>query len=141
MRHLKKLRALKKIQLIACLIASSLLLSGCGIHSTVNNERREEYIKENMPVIYETKSKSFHDEKDLVTDMEKVLENEYLELYLGENYDIAVYDKEAGSVFWSNPVFYEMTKEEQDKLQDDTKAALFSQLSIEYFNKKQKKRL
>lgn len=140
MRHFKKLRTLKqKSQLMACLIASSLLLSGCGIHTTVNNEKREEYIKENMPVIYETKSKSFHDEKDLITNMEKVLENEYLELYLGENYDIAVYDKEAGSVFWSNPVFYEMSKEEQDKLQDDTKAALFSQLSIEYFNKKQKK--
>lgn len=140
MRHFKTLRALKRrSKLMACLMASSLLLSGCGIQTTVNNEKREEYIKENMPLIYETKSKTSNDEKKLLTGMEKVLENEYLELYLGENYDIAVYDKEAGRVFWSNSIFYETTKEEQDKMQAETKAALFSQLSIEYYNSKQKK--
>lgn len=121
------------------ILISCLALSGCSIHTVMNNEKYKEYKSDDFSVIYEADTKITNDEKKLAAGMEKMLENEYLELYFGEDYDIAVYNKSTGKVFWSNPVFHDISKVERNKIPEDAKALLFSQVSVEYYNSKQKK--
>lgn len=117
-----------------------LLLSGCNVAQTTSNEQRADYVLDDNLLMDATNTKKKgSDEKNKVTDMQKVLENEYLELYLGKQYDIAVYNKATGKVICSNPVFHESTQEEQNALMDDTKKLLFSQVSIEYYDANQKR--
>lgn len=127
---------------VTLLLSSCLLLSsGCSVNTAVNNEQRKDYVLDDQLLVCSTdiEGKSSNNEKNLIKDMEKVLENEYLELYLGTYYDIAVYDKITGKVTFSNPALYEMSNEERDKLQAESKRNLLSQVSIEYYNSSQKK--
>lgn len=63
--------------------------------------------------------------------MEKKLENQYLELYLGDYYDIAVLDKQTGKVFFSGEALY---PEDGSVVSEHTKQLAASQLSVEYYN-------
>ena len=49
---------------------------------------------------------------------------------MGKCYDIAVLDKETGKIFFSNRAIYE----NPDELSDEGKADAFSQVSIEYYD-------
>ena len=70
-----------------------------------------------------------HDTKALAS-MKEMLSNEYISLYMGEYYDIAVLDKETGKIFFSNRAIYENA----DELSDEGKADAFSQVTIEYYD-------
>ena len=70
------------------------------------------------------------DEKiQILKSMSLALENEYLQLYVGSFYDIAVLDKASGEVFFSNELAYS----EQEDWSDQRIAAARSQLNIEYY--------
>jgi hypothetical protein len=115
-----------------------LLLSGCSITNTVDNEQRKEYeLSDNLIVINE--KNSLNSEEHQIKDMELMLENEHLKLYFGKNYDIAVYNKNTGKVYWSNPVFHQYSEEERNGFIDESKRNLFSQVGVEYYNQSQKK--
>ena len=46
-------------------------------------------------------------DRQILSSMKEILSNEYLTLYIGQYYDIAVLDKETGSVFFSNQAIYD----------------------------------
>lgn len=62
--------------------------------------------------------------------MEEVLSNDHLTLYLGRYYDIAVLDKDTGSVFFSNRAVYE----DDTDLSEEGKADAYSQVAVEYYD-------
>lgn len=120
-----------------------LMLSGCGDYT--GNEQHINYtVSAENGVIndYDSSYKSETDYSSILSNMEKKLENESLELYFNSEegfYDIAVKDKRTGEVFLSNPVFYDLDSSAQDKLLNETKNTLFSQVEIEYYDSNQKK--
>lgn len=119
-----------------------LMLSGCG--SYTGNEKLVNYnVSADNAVIndYDKSYKSKEDNSSILSAMKKKLENENLEFYFNETegfYDIAVRDKRTGEVFLSNPVFYDYDEKEQEKLLNETKNTLFSQVEIEYYDSNQK---
>ncbi|NLK74266.1 MAG: hypothetical protein GX288_03120 [Clostridiales bacterium] len=135
---MRRIHKLLRLLLLTVIVISTLLLNGCNPIAVVNNEEKTTFkLEDNMLVL--NSAYKISDEKDLLISMDKVLENEYLELYIGEYYDIAVYNKSTGKVFWSNEVFYNTPEEERGKLIDESKRILFSQVGIEYYNWAQKK--
>lgn len=74
--------------------------------------------------------KAAEHETQALASMEEMLSNEYISLYMGKYYDIAVLDKETGKIFFSNRAIYE----NPDELSDEGKADAFSQVSIEYYD-------
>lgn len=127
-------------KIIALIVFQCLILCGCSITETVNNELQKDYFPDDSLLVIDTEAEKIREEeKELLSGMEKTLENDYLELYIGSSYDIAVYNKITGKVTWSNPALHELTSEEQNKLTDETKKTLFSQLTVEYYNTQQKK--
>lgn len=127
--------------LLLCFILSGvLLIGGCNVMKVVNNEERMDYQLDDRVLVPDTSGTTkVKDERSLIKDMELVLANEYLELYLGKHYDIAVYNKETGKVYWSNPIFHEASEEVRNALIEESKKLLYSQVSIEYYNSNQKK--
>lgn len=69
--------------------------------------------------------------------MELVLSNQYLELYLGKLYDVAVKDKETGKIFFSNRAIYDSNI--NSNLNDDKKTMAYSQVRIEYYDSTENK--
>lgn len=115
------------------------ILSGCGRANTNGTEKYVEHPLDNKAVVEETISYvNQASNKDKLKDMKKMLENKNLELYMGANYDIGIYDKRTNEIFLSNPAFYDYTKDEQANLLPESKKILFSQVDVEYFNKAQK---
>ncbi|MBQ5841127.1 MAG: hypothetical protein IIW40_04145 [Clostridia bacterium] len=64
--------------------------------------------------------------------MQKVLENEHAEMYIGNYYDIAVRSLKTGSVWFSNEAIYDDAI--SSTLTDVGKAQTYSQLALEYFD-------
>lgn len=127
------------IKRISAFALCGIVLSGCSKASFNKTEQYVEYPLNSNAVVQEPiKYVNQSNNKEKLKAMKKVLENKYLELYLGVNYDIGVYDKRTNEVFLSNPAFYDYTKEEQGKLLNESKKILFSQVEVEYFNNKQK---
>ena len=116
-----------------------MMLSGCGsITDSVNNELTKEYVPSDEVLIYENGADK-KAEDVLPEGFELALSNDYLELYIGEKYDVAVYEKASGTVTYSNPAYYELTEEEQNKISSEMKKTVFSQVSLEYYNASQSK--
>ena len=63
--------------------------------------------------------------------MEKVFENEYMELHFGRFFDIAVRDKYTGRIFFSGRALY---PEDGSEVNNITMIEAASQLFVEYFN-------
>lgn len=127
---------IKKISVFTLCVV---ILSGCSRATTSTSEKYVEHPLDSKSVVQESISYvNQRDNKDKLKDMKKMLENKNLELYMGANYDIGIYDKRTNEVFLSNPAFYDYTKEEQANLLPESKKILFSQVDVEYFNKAQK---
>lgn len=127
---------IKKISVFTLCIV---ILSGCSKANTKITEKYFEHPLSSKAVVQEAVSYvNQSNSKEKLKDMKKMLENKYLELYLGTNYDIGVYDKRTNEVFLSNPGLYDYTKDEQANLSSESKKILFSQVDVEYFNKAQK---
>lgn len=119
---------------------AAISLAGCGITDTINNEVTAAYEPVAEAVVWENGSgKGNADRPESLDSLEKVLENEYAELYIGAQYDVVLYDKGTGAVVYSNAAYYDMTEEERAALSSEGKKTLFSQVSVEYYNSAQKR--
>ncbi|MBO5228940.1 MAG: hypothetical protein J6B39_08110 [Lachnospiraceae bacterium] len=120
-------------------VIAAMMLGGCGnIADSVNNELTKEYVPSDEVIIHEN-GVGKKAEDVLPEGFELALSNDYLELYIGEKYDVAVYEKASGTVTYSNPAYYELTEEEQNKISSEMKKTVFSQVSLEYYNTAQSK--
>lgn len=123
---------------LAGVLAATALLSGCGgtLISTTGMEDRPPL--ENA-VVYDlddiARSGVFgatEEERGALAQMEKLLENEYLALYMGPLCDIVVEDKETGALFFSNRAAYD--EELRSSLTELGTARSLSQVTLEYYD-------
>ncbi len=125
-------------KVISLTVIAAMLIGGCGLTESVNNELTKEYVPSDSVLLHENGVTKKAD--DVLPDgFELALSNDYLELYIGEKYDIAVYEKASGKVTYSNPAYYELTEEEQGQVSTEMKKVIYSQVSVEYYNASQVK--
>ena len=134
MPHTKKRSA--AVSAIGCLAALT-LLAGCGGEAISAGDAKSVHAPHASQFVsdlqIEAKSGAFKaGEKELeaLSAMEEVLSNDHLTLYLGRYYDIAVLDKDTGSVFFSNRAVYE----DDTDLSEEGKADAYSQVAVEYYD-------
>ncbi len=117
-------------------------LSGCGIVDVVNNEVRADYESREEAIVYPVSAKEVKKSSEVeatLANFELVLQNDYLELYIGKQYDIAVYEKTTGKLNLSNPAFYDMDEAAIKSLGEEAKRVLLSQVAVEYYTSLQTK--
>ncbi len=117
-------------------VALCLGLAGCGLTDVVNNEIRADYVVKDGAVIYPDSSnqvKKSSEVEAVLADFELALENDYLELYIGKEYDIAVYEKTSGKLTFSNAAYHEMDSEALNSLSAEAKRVICSQVAVEYY--------
>ncbi len=125
-------------KLISLAVLAAVTLSGCGLTEIVNNELTKEYVPSDEVLVYENGADN--KAEDVIAEgFELALSNDYLELYIGANYDIAVYEKASGTITYSNPAYYELTDEERGKVSSEMQKIIYSQVSVEYYNASQNK--
>lgn len=138
-----RLRKIRTSLLLSTFMCSTVLfLAGCNVTKVVDNEVRKEHKLEDMDYILRTNTSNQVtkiDEMELLKNMELTIENEFLALYIGDYYDIAVYDKTTKKVHFSNPALRDSSVDEKKTLIDEAKKLLYSQVSLEYYNSNQKK--
>lgn len=120
----------KKVLMPAVTAVLALALQACS--SGPSDTSHSEYTPVSNGFIKETVlTKTDSDEAKAVrSNMEKVLSNEYAELYLGKAYDIAVIDTRTGQVWYSNE---DLQKEDSNIRTDSQKKYAYSQLLIDYY--------
>ena len=64
------------------------------------------------------------------SEMTKMLSNEYVELYMGPSYDIALIDTRTAKVWYSNEAIYD---ENAENYSEDQKKYAYSQLVVDYY--------
>lgn len=125
---------LRKI-IIGLTLTAALTFSGCSITEIVNNEITKEYAPSDEVIVYENGAGKKSD--DVIAEgFELALSNDYLELYVGADYDIAVYEKASGTITYSNPAYHELSDEEKSSISSEMKKIVYSQVSVEYYNTK-----
>lgn len=128
------------------LVFNTVFLTACNVIPAISREKytNDDYVPDENAVVYDTngisseKYKSSEEELGILDRMKLQLENEYLALYTGQYYDIAVLDKQTNKVFFSNKGAYMYEEEKKLNLSDETKKVLFSQISLEYADKNHK---
>lgn len=124
--------------IFACSVAVMTLLTGCSNRTVTQAVIKSDIdINDTNRIVYDLDSnaksglyKSDSKEYGYLSRMKKTISNEYLELYVGSLFDIAVLDKETGKIFFSNKSIYEASAD----MSDEEKVASFSQVSLEYYN-------
>lgn len=136
---------LSKFIVIVIVIAILFTLTSCGDVRGISKEKftENEYILDENAVVYDIGYESetiCSSEKELsiLEQMELQIENEYLALYIGKYFDIAILDKQTNKVFFSNRGAYMYSEDEKSKLSDETKKILYSQITIEYVDPNQR---
>lgn len=131
-----KKRYFRRLAAVGCAVMIG-ILSGCGGKLQSVDAIKTFYAFNDIQFVNDlqndAKSGSYQaSERDrqILSSMKEILSNEYLTLYIGQYYDIAVLDKETGSVFFSNQAIYDTPLE----LSDEGKADSYSQVSIEYYD-------
>lgn len=128
----------RRNRVISLAIAAAVTLSGCGVTETLNNELTKAYVPSGDVLVYENGVSKKSD--DMVAEgFSLALENDYLQLYIGANYDVAVYEKASGTVTYSNPAYYELSEDERKAISAEMKKVVFSQVTVDYYNSSQKK--
>lgn len=134
MPHTKKRSA--GVSAIGCLAALT-LLAGCGGEAISAGDAKSVYAPHASQFVSDLQSeaksgafKAGEKELEALSAMEEVLSNDHLTLYLGRYYDIAVLDKDTGSVFFSNRAVYE----DDTDLSEEGKADAYSQVAVEYYD-------
>lgn len=120
----------------------SLGLTGCGIIDVVNNEVRADYESREEAIVYPVSTKEVKKSSEVeatLANFELTLQNDYLELYLGKYYDIAVYEKTTGKLTLSNQAFYDLDEAAVRSLGEDAKRVMLSQIAVEYYTSLQTK--
>ena len=123
-------------------LALALGLTGCGIVDVVNNEVRADYELREEAIVYPASQKEVKKSAEAeatLANFELVLQNDYLELYIGKYYDIAVYEKTTGKLTLSNQAFYDLGEEAIKSLGEEAKRVMLSQVAVEYYTPRQTK--
>lgn len=131
-----KMKWKKKVQMLSAALCTGLVLSGCGITDVIDNEVRADYQVREGAVILPASTKEVAKSskvQESLKDFQLALQNEYLELYIGKDYDIAVYEKTTGKLNYSNAAYHEMDSAARDALSDESKKIMFSQVALEYY--------
>lgn len=133
--------AIKSITgVVACLAAMLIVFSGCGSKMVsaggiANGNKYDDtkYIDDDLDAGAKSGAyKATAQEKSYLSQMKMLLSNDEAEFYMGSHYDIALYDKRTGSVYFSNEAIYD--KSINSKLNDAGTAATYSQLSLTYYD-------
>lgn len=120
----------------------SLGLTGCGIVDVVNNEVRADHELREEAIVYPASSKEVKKSGEVeatLANFELALQNDYLELYIGKYYDIAVYEKTTGRLNLSNRAFYDLDEAALKSLGEEAKRVMLSQVAVEYYTPRQTK--
>jgi len=123
-------------------VALCLGLAGCGLTDVVNNEIRADYVVREGAVIYPASTnqvKKSSEVEKILENFELALQNDYLELYIGKNYDIALYEKTTGKLNLSNAAYYDMEASALNALSTESKRLVLSQVAVEYYTSSQTK--
>ena len=118
----------------------SIMLTSCNSARTVSHEKytSDQYLPSHEAVVLDAsgvspqKYSSSEEEFSILNQMELKMENEYLALYIGKYYDIAVLDKHTNKIFFSNRGAYRYMDNKKNQLSDEAKRLLYSQVSLEY---------
>ncbi|HWT76931.1 MAG TPA: DUF5696 domain-containing protein [Mobilitalea sp.] len=134
----------KKIKQVITFFLVCSMLSGCSGVSSPNenaevNTTVSYELDKNAAIIESTDYKAIDNKQDILANMKLQIENDYLALYTGKYYDIAVLDKETGKVFFSNEAIYDYTEDELANVEDERKKVILSQLELEYMDYGKKK--
>lgn len=122
-----------KIRVLTATLLMCMGLGACGLTEATNNEIRDDYTPEEQIVILPESSEKYTGKlpKEL-SGMELAIENEYLAMYFGEDYQFAVYNKMDGSVRYSNDI-YNLSTSDYNTIPESVKKTLQSQVMIEYY--------
>lgn len=137
-------RIVKTVALSLCVALLAATLFGCSKEAPViisielNNEISDWALYDLDDSAKDGRYKATAEELASLSSMGKKLSNDYLELYMGSNYDIAVLDKETGAVYFSNCGIYDesINKSANKAILADA----FSQVSIVYYDTSNNKR-
>lgn len=132
----------KKYKAAALSAVLCLGLAGCGLTDVINNEIRADYTVIQGAEIYPDSTasvKKTSEQEEILSNFELALQNDYLELYIGTRYDIAVFEKTSGQLTLSNPVYYDLSSSELNSLSSEAQRQMLSQLSVEYYTDLQTK--
>lgn len=132
----KKMKWKKKVQMLSAALCAGLTLSGCGLTDVVNNEVRADYQVREEAVVYPSSTKEVAKSskvQESLKDFELALQNEYLELYIGKDYDIAVYEKTTGKLNYSNAAYHELDSAVRDAFSEEAKKIVLSQVAVDYY--------
>lgn len=116
---------------IAVLLAATLLLSACSTsgmrhHAVVNfSYRGNGYVDEGAS-LNSVDFAATPAEKEIISGMREVLSNAKAALYIGDSYDVAVLDKQTGSIWFSNRSWHE----DSQMLSNADR----SQIAIQFYN-------
>lgn len=128
---------MKRFLKMSAVVLAAALLASCSAVSSVRPERfivvdaglgAPYYLETATDIVLGTSER----ETAILDKMDLQLENDSLELYVGEYHDIAVRDKQTGKVFFSGEALY---PEGGKKVNESTLQLAGSQLSLEYYDK------
>lgn len=130
----------KFLRLVALLMSMTVMLSSfcsCSkkvpvIKDSVSKELQSLAVFDLDEAAMDGRYKATETESAYLATMKKLLSNKYLELYIGKGYDIAVLDKETGSIHFSNPGMFDSNISES--VNDSAKAAAYSQIFLTYYD-------
>ena len=120
----------------------SLGLTGCGIVDVANNEVRADHVLREEAIVYPASTKEVKKSSEIeatLSNFELALQNDYLELYIGKHYDIAVYEKTTGKLTLSNQAFYDLDDAGISGLGEEARRVMLSQVAVEYYTSLQTK--
>lgn len=115
-----------------------MLYSGCGrqVVSTagINGEGgiKNGFVNDLSDEAKDGRYQANAEELAALSQMKILLSNEYLDLYVGKYYDIAIKDKSTGSITFSNKAIYDATV--NTKLNPTGKAECYSSVTLTYYD-------
>ncbi len=127
------MRQKNKWLVLTAALFMSIGLGGCGLSEATNNEIRDDYTQDEQVVILPESNQKYTGKlPQELSDMELAIENDYLAMYFGEEYQFAVYNKTDGSVRYSNEI-YNLSTADYNAVPESVKKTLQSQVMIEYY--------
>lgn len=124
------IKRIKRTMVSAMALFIALSLGACSFGN--QNVSVPEYTQLSNGFINETvlSSQDTTEADEVRSKMTKMLSNEYVELYMGEAYDIALIDTRTGKVWYSNEAIYDEGAENYSKEQQKY---AYSQLIVDYY--------
>ena len=135
----------KKIRPLICIVISSLLviasMTGCSNKNSAKYGYSDDKLDAAIFDLDDSAKTGIYsanaDKMAILNTMTPTISNEYLELYVGEYYDIALLDKETNSIYFSNYGIYDQSLDVQNN--EELMNTVYSQVFLTYFDESDNK--